>query len=191
MEVLIESDSPVLLTNSEVLEMLGRNIDRRKESEENSKKKRRKSSKFAHRDWIEEHVHRYLQSTPCVNLSDIAKLPEIKSKLMASKSQQPNMGGLKKTTGFGLTEAESIMIVNFLPIEPVEIHLMVEEMHGRCSEHQQSELLEMIASYRKEDTLRNADRPPVEDVTDDGRPSGEVGEVHSGHLPRISIKAEL
>ena len=154
MEVLTESDSPVLISNAEVLEMISQNIDRRKAAEaRNSKKKRRrdKPSKFIHRDWIEENVYRYLQRTPCVDISDPLKL---KSKLMASKKQQTNINGnysnANKRTGFDLTEAESLQIVNFLPKEPVEIHLMVEEMHARMSEERQGELLELIISHRKD-----------------------------------------
>ena len=101
MEVLAESDSPILLTNAEVLKMLGDNIDRRnglEATKTNNKRKRRKSSKYVHRDWIEESAHRYLRGTPCVSVNDISKIPELKSKLTASKKQ------LQKMTGFGLTE---------------------------------------------------------------------------------------
>jgi DNA-directed RNA polymerase subunit F len=53
-------------------------------------------------------------------------------------------------TSFGLTEAEAIQIANFMPTEPVEIHLMVEELHNRMTEAKQQELLQCIASYRKD-----------------------------------------
>lgn len=34
-----------------------------------------------------------------------------------------------------------------VPTEPVEIHLLVEDLQGRLSESQQDELLELIKSY--------------------------------------------
>ena len=42
--------------------------------------------------------------------------------------------------------------MNFMPTEPVEIHLMVEELHARMTEPQQEQLLELIRSYRKDGT---------------------------------------
>lgn len=50
--------------------------------------------------------------------------------------------------GFDLTEAEAIQIINFMPTEPVEIHLMIEELDARIPEKRQDELLELISSYR-------------------------------------------
>ena len=46
-----------------------------------------------------------------------------------------------------VTEAESIQILNLMPTEPVEIHLMVEDLHSRMSETKQEEFLNMIQSY--------------------------------------------
>ena len=37
--------------------------------------------------------------------------------------------------------------MNFMPSEPVEIHLMVDELHDRMSEAKQEEFLNMIRSY--------------------------------------------
>lgn len=124
-------------------------------------------NKFQHRDWIEERVLEYLKSTPCVNLPT-SKIPEFKSILMASKrkastipvaataataavtashSDSKSIPAAAQRTGFALTEAESIQILNFMPQEPVEIHLMIDELHDRMSERQQQELLELVQSY--------------------------------------------
>jgi spore coat protein CotF len=145
MEVLNNSDSPVLISNAEVLKMLNESITERKEKEDRNQKKRRRNhtSKFQHLEWIEDHVQEYLQSTPCVQV-DTSHVTELKSKFMASKKSSV------KTTGFALTEAESIQLLNFMPQEPVEIHLMVEELHARMSEKGQEDLLELIGSYRKD-----------------------------------------
>ena len=66
---------------------------------------------------------------------------------MSSKKQQHDGKSSSRTTGFGLTEAESLQVLNFMPQEKVEIHLMVEELHARMSEERQDELLELIKSH--------------------------------------------
>jgi hypothetical protein len=172
MEVLNNSDSPVLISNAEVLKMLNESITERKEKDGNQKKRRRNhTSKFQHLEWIEDHVQEYLHSTPCVQV-DTSQVTELKSKFMASKKSSV------KTTGFALTEAESIQLLNFMPQEPVEIHLMVEELHARMSEKRQEDLLELIGSYRKDTgtstttattptTTANGTSTPDEEIVDD------------------------
>ena len=56
-------------------------------------------------------------------------------------------GETTATTGFGLTHAEAIQCLNMVPTEPVEIHLLVEDLPGRLSERQQEELLGLMSSY--------------------------------------------
>jgi hypothetical protein len=136
---------------------------------------RKFKNKFEHRDWIQEHVLEYLKSTPCVNLP-ASKLKELKWKCMKGSSSSStkkkrrsvsNGGGdpdisspkpppppaskptksSSSSPGYGLTEAEAIQILNFMPQEPVEIHLMIENLHDRMSETKQGEFLEMIRSY--------------------------------------------
>ena len=51
------------------------------------------------------------------------------------------------TSGFDLTEAEALQIMNMMPSEPVEIHLMVDELQSRMSEEKQEEFLACIQSY--------------------------------------------
>lgn len=150
MEVLTKdkSDSPVLLSNSEVMEMLKTRIKERKEKESKQKRRTKQSKKYKHRDWIEEQVFEYLEKTPCMKV-DASKRNAFKSTLMSTKKSRAN-GEAKRVTGFGLTEAESMQILNFMPKERVEIHLMVEELHARMSETRQDELLELIQSHREE-----------------------------------------
>ena len=198
MEVLTDSDTPTLISNAEVLKLLQKNISKRKEIEaqqelklqkqqrrrKRKEKEDKKKSKYAHRDWIEEHVHDYLKMTPCVAIKGPSQQEELKSKLMSSKRQQQqqssssssslskNVSDVKqqeendlgssstgdpKVTGFGLTQAETLQILNFMPTEPVEIHLMVEELHARMTEPRQEELLELIRSYRNDDATTAED----------------------------------
>lgn len=171
MEVLTDSDSsPVLISNAEVLKLLKEKLAER---QENEKKQRKHVTKYAHRDWIEEKVFAYLQTTPCIHM-DPSKLSELTSKLTSSKRlshgtspSSPSTAATEenaaiKTTGFGLTGAEALQIVNFMPTEPVEIHLMVEELHSRMSESRQEELLQLVASYRQDGNNTEAGEVGVE-----------------------------
>ena len=186
MEVLSKttSESPVLLSNFEVMNLLSGRITTReekqkKDAEESNKrgKKHRTSTKFQHRDWIEEHVFGYLQTTPCVALESTSQMKQLKAKLVSTKRQKKAKStGLSSTksttnknandsdkissitTGFGLTEAEAIQVLNFMPTELVEIHLMIEELNSRLDENRQEELLQLIQSYSK-----NPIQPKVED----------------------------
>jgi hypothetical protein len=112
-------------------------------------------------------VLEYLKGTPCVNIPP-SKLNELKLKCTSkasSKSSSSSLAPTKKkrrifsdttaspkpkapsSPGYGLTEAEAIQILNFMPQEPVEIHLMVDDLHDRMSEKKQEEFLNMIRSY--------------------------------------------
>lgn len=164
------STSPVLISNAKVLEMLQKSVKENKKrlakvQKAKDKKHNKKTvirNRFEHRDWIEEKVMHYLKKTPCVHLP-IQKIPELKRKCMGSKqARQPSQKKSSDETAtadhadetassndasYGLTEAETLQILNFMPEEPVEIHLMVEELHARMSETQQEEFLAMIKSY--------------------------------------------
>lgn len=168
MEVLIDSKSstPVLLPNADLLEMLEKDVKENKKQfaklARKQKGKKNHKSKFEHRDWIQEHVLEYLKETPCVNIPT-SKLKEFKSKCMKGSMAPPSPSRKKRRSlsdvtaptdntkasspNYGLTEAETIQVLNFMPQELVEIHLMVEDLHDRMSEARQEEFLEMIKSY--------------------------------------------
>ena len=100
MEVLTDSNSPVLISNAEVMEMLNKNITKREKQNAKRKNPRKlKTSRTAHRDWIEEKLYEYLKTTPCVDI-DTSKVDELKSKLMSSKKQASSSSS--KTTVFNL-----------------------------------------------------------------------------------------
>ncbi|MGK3754804.1 MAG: DNA-directed RNA polymerase subunit F [Bacillariaceae sp.] len=189
MEILTDSKSrnPVLLPNLTLMEMLENDVRDNKIRLEKGKKLRRNNSrhnndknKFEHRDWIQEHVLEYLKSTPCVNIAPASKLEELKSKV----------------EGYGVTEAESIQILNLMPTEPVEIHLMVEDLHARMSETKQEELLNMIQSYNSTTTLTNSSstnddttQQKTHDVVEDSIESLE--KMHDSELVDAMIKQEI
>jgi len=167
MEVLTDSDAPILISNAEVMALLEKKVKgRAKElSKLNDRRKKQRESQPRHSDWIEERVYNYLKTSPCI-YANRSKLDELHFKLTSSKrlrqsadrlmpgkktsSRSPSNNNTHSvvTSSFGLTEAEAIQIANFMPTEPVEIHLMVEELHTRMTEAKQQELLECIAMYR-------------------------------------------
>ncbi len=49
--------------------------------------------------------------------------------------------------GYGLTDAETLQVLNLMPTEPVEIHLMIEDLSNRLDEDEQNSLLELISNY--------------------------------------------
>jgi hypothetical protein len=160
-----EGETPVLISNAAVMELLRDNLAAR-EAQNSSTSRNRRSNLYQHREWIEKQVHEYLQSTPC-GLLEKSRRQEFQSALRSNKRQATMSSTNGKaatsptttassatTTGFDLTEAESLQIVNFMPTEPVEIHLMIEELHSRMTEKQQEGLLEFIGSYKiKEDAV--------------------------------------
>lgn len=161
---------PVLISNLEVAELLQNRIDQR------SGKKRSRQTR--HRDWIEAKVLEYLKQTPCTKL-DPSKREEFMSVLQTNK-KVASKNGQAAATGFDLTEAESLQIVNFMPTEPVEIHLMIEELHARMTETKQDQLLGVIASYAKKE--------PPDRKDGDGDAMDE--ENHSGMNGGMAVKLE-
>ena len=152
MEILTNASSPTLISNKQVLEILKKNAEQRLE-QEGKRRKDKKKNRFRHRDWIETQVINYLDGTPCVQLEGMAAMEALHEKLVSSKqtrqtTDETNETAEAKTTGFGLTDAEALQLVNFMPTEPVEIHLMIEELHARMSETKQEELIDVIKGYR-------------------------------------------
>ncbi|CAB9524209.1 III subunit RPC9 [Seminavis robusta] len=157
-----DTGSPTLISNVEVMELLKKNMEERAKAAP-KKKNNKRNKHFRHRDWVEEEVHRYLTTTPCVKL-DPNRRQEFHDKLKSRKKvalsssageagendDDGENGELKSSlTGFGLTEAEALQIMNTMPTEPVEIHLMVDELQSRMTETRQEEFLAFIASYCK------------------------------------------
>jgi len=229
MEVLTDSKSrtPVLIPNTNIMKMLEKEVRENKKrmaKEASSPKNQRRNNlhnnnnknKFEHRDWIQEQVLDYLKSTPCVNIP-ISKLNELKSKCMSVrtkqrsplKSQQDSQPdtattmssatAMERTTGYGLTEAEAIQIVNFMPTEPVEIHLMVEDLHARMSEAKQEEFLDLIKSYNSSLTINNDstqqkmldNNDQREKVVEDSIESLERMGFHTQYDDDVMIKQEI
>jgi hypothetical protein len=169
MEVLQKKDksaTPVLLSNAEVLEMLRPRVQDRKDKE-TSRYNNRSNTTYRHRDMIEDTVVEFLENTPCVTL-DSSKRKNLRNVLMTSKRKASSKNNKSATTGFGLTDAESLQILNYMPQEKVELHLMVEELHTRMTDERQDELLALIQSHvtviDNEDAIEEENNNFTEDV---------------------------
>jgi DNA-directed RNA polymerase subunit F len=122
-----------------------------------------------HCEFIEREVYKYLERSPCAKLN-IEDMPTLVSKLKQKKQKNtmdvnPNDQDddhhhhketytkndfflqQEKMTKYGLTDAEIMQILNLMPTELVEAHLIVEELHTRLSEEEQEELLQLIREY--------------------------------------------
>lgn len=139
METLANGETPDLMANFELLEML--------QESTKSREGKKTRSRMKHRDWIESKVLDYLKNSDCTKL-DAQRAPELVERLRSEKRD-----------GFGLTDAEALQVLNLAPSESVEIHLMIEDLPSRMTDEKQERLLNFVGSFRKEEqeTLPNED----------------------------------
>ena len=139
-----------------------------------AKRKRRvdDTKRHRHRDWIESKLLDYLQSGPSATISGSGtgfpnNLAELVKTLRApplrnGKSNDARKGGKKKSknggngagsadNGYGLTDSEMLQILNHMPTELVELHLIIDDLPSRMSDERQEELLQLIATYAGRD----------------------------------------
>jgi RNA polymerase Rpb4 len=175
-------------------------------------------NKFQHRDWIQEKVFQYLKQTPCVYLPTSKKMDELSRKCCGrvlsrgirgneerrnnanankisspgeEKSNNNKSSPSSSSSSFGLTEAETLQVLNFMPQEPVEIHLMVEELHARMSEEGQSEFLDLIRSHRSDNTTTTNNSKASsskKEKTSDGGGGNLIKEEDNEHDDNSNIK---
>ena len=151
----------------EVLQILSKNRrDKENENETSNQETNNKDDRqLQHKYWIEEHVYEYIKSaTPCGNANP-KRMPE----LVRVLKQGNVVGEMKRSTtavkeeegingytshedvissyqGFGLSDAE-LQILNWMPKEMVEFHLIIEDLSSRLPEEQQMGLIEVIHKY--------------------------------------------
>lgn len=143
METLRIQKRPELITNGEVLQLLQ---ERRKAREEEAGGKK-KPRKVRHRDWIETHVIQFLEETT----HNVAKPGDLVKQLRKD---------------FKLTKAETLQILNFMPRESVEIHLIIEDLQTRMSSEKQDELLALIAKYADQASATDQEKQEENDDND-------------------------
>lgn len=159
MEILsTDDDAPELVTNLEVLQILSQAAP--------TKKKQQRKAKVHHVDWIQQHVQEYLNKTPCAHIRQRDEMPTLVQKLKED---------------FGLTDAETLQILNFMPRESVEIHLIIQDLPSRLTEEKQEEVLTLIGSYvNKSDEQENGDdrklaaKEETVETLDGGQPKEEI-----------------
>ena len=66
-----------------------------------------------------------------------------------SGDESPYDGDEAVATGFGLARSEALQILNFMPSEAVELHLLIDDLDSRFSTKQQDGLLEAISRYSR------------------------------------------
>jgi hypothetical protein len=165
MEVLKSGDVPALVTNIEVMNILSKRIERRHEdataSEENDVNENKGNPKLRHRDFIEEKLLEYLHTTPCANVN-IQQMPTLISKLMGGSSTNETAEYIEAEgngedvepkhfddcgEGYNLMDAEILQILNLMPTEKVESHLMIEQLENRLDDDRQDQMLQLISEY--------------------------------------------
>lgn len=117
----VASQSVVLLSNSEVLDLL-------KEVSAKGRKGKKSQSNTA---TILYETMRYLEDTP------------------ASLTPQMDLirGLTLKLKPFNLTKSEKLELINHLPTSLVELQLVIEESEERLTEDQMNELLNILTSF--------------------------------------------
>lgn len=148
------TDVPHLISNLAVLEMLKTRVEARSERKISSRQ-------HQHRDWLEAKVVEYLQGTAAVEFGTAQNAAALQKVLRSNKKTRSADGTV--STGYDLTKAESLQIINLAPKEPVEIHLLVEELHDRMTGRKQEELMSTIQSYLAPHFNGNSNHAATED----------------------------
>mmetsp|Transcript_35424 Transcript_35424/g.69768 ORF Transcript_35424/g.69768 Transcript_35424/m.69768 type:complete len:150 (+) Transcript_35424:98-547(+) len=149
MEVLNSGDAPALVTNAEVRRILKRAEDRAPaalnlmpsdDGTPPDPAARKEARAFRQRDWIEERTAAYIDEY--VNIG-VESAKSLAAALTSTTSISESDEG-----GFDLTDAEALQVLNHLPTEIVELHLLIEDLPSRLSEERQQDLLDCIARHR-------------------------------------------
>mmetsp|Transcript_5914 Transcript_5914/g.12128 ORF Transcript_5914/g.12128 Transcript_5914/m.12128 type:complete len:234 (+) Transcript_5914:108-809(+) len=128
---------------------------------------------FENRDWIESTVLHYLRSSPCGEIPEenLARMGELVERLRRDPSDNGYDGGTREIApdsndggnndgdytraghdnrGYGLTDAETLQILNHMPTSLVEVHLLIEDVDKRDNlkeERDQLEFLKLVSRY--------------------------------------------
>ena len=158
-----DSHAPALLTNLEVMELLQERVAIREASSSDGNNNNKLPS-FQARDWIEQTVFDYLNSSPAgssdVKLDDMPKLVKTlrrePSVTTTAASDADNDIKLDESSdvvqGYGLTTAETLQVLNHLPTSLVELHLLIEDLEKRIPEEEkQMEFLRLLSQYSGRD----------------------------------------
>ena len=181
-----------------------------------AKRKRRvdDTKRHRHRDWIESKLLDYLQNSSCGTVGgggiDSSKLPQLVRTLRAPPSKKGNdvimkseNGGNDSATadhadngnssvehqirnGYGLTDGETLQILNHMPSELVELHLIIEDLPSRMSDERQEELLQLIGTYAGRDANQKEEAMEEDDAAQQEEGEEDVEEGDEEVLGTIS-----
>jgi len=205
MEILKSGDVPALVTNIEVMNILSENIQRRVEAEKEKAEREglapdettegqeisggvrrrvdRRQLKLRHRNHVEDTVHEYLKYSACAEV-DSDRMPELVARLQQNDSNATTIsvgGGVDSDIGgFGLMDAETLQVLNLMPKEPVELHLIVEDLMGRMDEDRQRELLDLLPQYRTSSVDEMLESKEIADL--EGETVGDDDEEIVGNI---------
>jgi len=174
-----DSHAPALLTNLEVMELLQERVAiREAASSSDGNNNNKLPSLFQARDWIEQTVFDYLNSSPAgsseVKLDDMPKLVktlrrEPSATIAASDADDNKLDESSDVVqGYGLTTAETLQVLNHLPTSLVELHLLIEDLEKRIPEEEkQMEFLRLLSQYSGRDVEEAAGEEEEEEETND------------------------
>ena len=146
MEVLKSGDAPLLISNVEVSTLLKERAAKRSSKTKANIYDEITNTPFQNRNWIEDSVLSYLSSSPCSNVEKLEDMSTFVQKLQSDPSMN----------GYGLTNTETLQVLNHLPSSLVELHLLIEDIESRqgfvgdehiSGEEKQEEFLSLIARY--------------------------------------------
>ena len=115
------------------------------------------------KEFIEEQVYQYIQSTLAhhTNMMQVFEntgdqkfmtqtMPNFISALKRKHNEaKTQLSSSLQEVRFGLTQAEVLQIVNLMPTELVELHLIIDQLDQRLDEAQQQQLLLFIQEQKK------------------------------------------
>mmetsp|Transcript_35449 Transcript_35449/g.72489 ORF Transcript_35449/g.72489 Transcript_35449/m.72489 type:complete len:183 (+) Transcript_35449:67-615(+) len=172
-----DSHAPALLTNLEVMELLQERVAiREASSSSDGNNNNNKLPSFQSRDWIEQTVFDYLNSSPAgsseVKLDDMPKLVKTLRREPSATIADADNNKLDESSdvvqGYGLTTAETLQVLNHLPTSLVELHLLIEDLEKRIPEEEkQMEFLRLLSQYSWRDVEEAAGEEEEEEETND------------------------
>jgi len=166
MEVLKSGDAPALVTNLELLELLRERAAARERGANGHSGAAAEDATaadavgpFRHRDWIERTVLDHLAASPVGGAGIQADaMPDLVARLRRAPGFPPAVVRIKEeagaapasAAGYGLTDGETLQVLNHFPTSLVDVHLLIEDVENRAplnDEEKQSGFLRLVSEF--------------------------------------------
>lgn len=196
MEVLKSGDAPALVSNMEVMQLLRERMAAREEQEQANISSSTaangedstaaaavigsvRKGPFQNRDWMEQTVLAHLQSSPAGGADvKVDEMPELVARLRRAPAHgtaaSTDGSGQQSLSGYGLTNAETLQILNHMPTSLVELHLLIEDIEKREAlddEEKQTDFLKLISEFSGRPVETGGDGEEDEDGDGEGEES--------------------